>query len=152
MMPCISLDDGGTVNIDHSRFESNFHEGIALSSKNPAVRTHNITNCVVTNCGQGIELGFSSPYHMVNIDNCLVYKNGIGIRYGDNYDWSVVDGTMNIKNTRSLDNLNKDVWNMVHQLWSPKLNQMLFTDTYISKPAEQYPGLPLLTGFDDYPE
>lgn len=145
-------DEGGTVNIDHCRFESTFHEGIALSSKNPAVRKHNITNCIVTNCGQGIELGFSSPFHTVVVDNCLLYKNGIGLRYGDNYDWNLVEGTMIIKNTRSVNNLNRDVWNMVHRLWSPNLAQMQFTGTYISKPTEQYPDLPILTGFDDYPE
>jgi hypothetical protein len=145
-------DEGGIVNIDNCRFEATFHEGIALSSKNPASRTHNISNCVVTNCGQGIELGFSSPYHTVNIDNCLIYKNGIGLRFGDNYSWSIVDGKMNIKNTRSVNNLNKDIWNMVHQIWSPKPDHMLFTNTFVSKPSGQYPGLPLLPDFDDYPE
>jgi hypothetical protein len=145
-------NEGGTVNIDHCRFEANFHEGIALSSKKPAVRNHNITNCVVTNCGQGIELGFSSPYHNVNIDHCLLYKNGIGLRYGDNYDWSLVEGKMNISNSISVNNLNKDIWNMVRQLWSPKLENMTFTEIYISQYSDQYPGLPLIIDFDDYPE
>jgi len=133
--------DGGTVSIDNCWFEANFHEGLALSSTKPTIKTHNIKNCTVTNCGQGIELGFSSPGHIVNIDNCYIYNNGIGLRYGDNYEWSVVEGFMHISNTRSVNNVDKDVWNMIRSLWMGQLDHMTFSNTIISKPSEQYPEL-----------
>ena len=95
---------GGTISVDNCWFESNFHEGLALSSMSPVTKTHNITNCTITNCQQGIELGYSSPNHVVNIDNCLIYANSIGLRYGDCYQ-NAVEGTMNISNTRSINNL-----------------------------------------------
>jgi hypothetical protein len=133
--------EGGTVNVDNCWFEATFHEGLALSSNNPTVKNHNISNCTVTNCEQGIELGYSSPNHVVNVDNCNIYKNSIGLRYGDNYEWSVVEGSIHISNTRSVNNFDYDVWNMVRSQWSGKLNNMTFSNVTISKPSEQYPGL-----------
>lgn len=137
-------NNGGTVVVDNCRFEANFHEGIAMSSQAPSIKHHIITNCTFYNCGQGIELGFSSPNHTVDINNCLVTGNGIGIRYGDNYDWSVVDGWMNVANTRSVNNLNKDVWNMVRQLWLPKIDHLKFTNCEVSRPVEGYPELKIV--------
>jgi hypothetical protein len=134
-------DDGGIVNITNCWFEAMFHEGIAMSSKNPSVKEHNISNSTFTNCGQGIELGFSSPNHTVNVENCMIYKNGIGLRYGDNYDWSIVAGWVNVSNTYSINNIDYDIWNMVRQYWAPKLNHMSFTNTHLSMFSEQYPGL-----------
>jgi hypothetical protein len=132
--------DGGTVDVDNCWFEANFHEGLALSSEAPASKTHNIINCTVTNCGQGIELGYSSPNHIVNVDNCYIFGNGIGLRYGDNYETSA-DGTMVISNSRSIYNVDKDVWNMVRSSWTGRLDHMIFSNTLISKPTEQYPNL-----------
>ena len=132
--------DGGTVNVDNCWFEANFHEGLALSSSAPAVKTHNISNCTITNCEQGIELGYSSPNHFVNVDNCYVYKNSIGLRYGDNYTMNI-QGYIHISNTRSINNVDKDVWNMVRSIWMGRLDHMTFTNTTISIPSEQYPEL-----------
>lgn len=135
-------DGGGTVNITDCRFEACFHEGAALSSSGTVVKTHTFTECVFTNCGQGLELGYSSPNHSVTADNCLFQDNGIGIRYGDNYDWSEVYGHMLIKNSFSLDN-DKDVWNMVRMTWSPRLDNLTFANTQVSKYCTQYPELPI---------
>jgi len=68
----------------------------------------------------GLELGFSSPNHSVTAEKLLFLNNGIGIRYGDNYEWSDVNGKMHIKNSLSLFN-DKDVWNMVRMTWSPNI-------------------------------
>ena len=136
---------GGQINysdLTNCRFEACFHEGAALSSGNSAVKNHTFTECVFTNCGQGLELGFSSPNHTVVADKCLFLYNGVGIRYGDNYDWSEVDGKMLIKNSFSLYN-DKDVWNMVRMNWSPKLQNMVFENTRVSALCPQYPGLEL---------
>jgi hypothetical protein len=135
-------EEGGEINLTNCRFEACFHEGAALSSGNSAVKNHTFTECVFTNCGQGLELGFSSPNHMVVADKCLFLYNGVGIRYGDNYDWSEVDGKMLIKNSFSLYN-DKDVWNMVRMNWSPKLQNMVFENTRVSALCPQYPGLEL---------
>jgi len=131
---------GGTILLTNCRFESCFHEGAALSSDNSVVKNHTFVNCYFTNCGQGLELGFSSPNHTIISDNCTFYRNGIGVRYGDNYDWSNINGRMFIKNSSCIEN-NKDVWNMVRMDWKPKLQNMIFENTTISKFCPQYPNL-----------
>jgi hypothetical protein len=133
-------DLGGTININNCRFEAAFHEGMALSSRNPAQKVHNITNCTFASCGQGVELGFSSPDHVVNIDSCHFYYNNIGIRYGDNYN-SPVEGKMIVKNSYSINNYDKDVWNMVRQIWQPKTDRLSFINTTVSIPVKEYPDL-----------
>jgi hypothetical protein len=132
--------EGGEINLTNCRFEACFHEGAALSSGNSAVKNHTFRGCVFTNCGQGLELGFSSPNHTVTAENCMFLYNGIGIRYGDNYDWSEVNGKMIIKNSFSLYN-DRDVWNMVRMTWSPKLENLSFENTMVSQFCLQYPDL-----------
>ena len=133
-------EEGGTINLTNCRFEACFHEGAALSSGNNAFKNHNFTGCVFINCGQGLELGFSSPNHTVIAENCRFLNNGIGIRYGDNYTWSRVEGKMIIKNSWSLNN-DRDVWNMVRMNWSPSLENLIFENTTVSRFCPQYPDL-----------
>ncbi len=133
-------DEGGTINVNNCWFESTFHEGMALSSRGSVIKTHNITNCTFTNCGQGLELGFSSPNHLVTVDSCNFYKNNIGIRYGDNYT-SQVEGRLIVKNSYSINNYDKDVWNMVRMIWQPKINNLSFINTTVSIPVKEYPDL-----------
>lgn len=135
-------EEGGDITLTNCRFEACFHEGAALSSGNSVVKNHTFTECVFTNCGQGLELGFSSPNHTVTADKCMFLYNGVGIRYGDNYDWSEIDGKMMITNSFSLYN-DKDIWNMVRMTWSPKIENMVFENTRVSKLCPQYPGLEL---------
>jgi hypothetical protein len=47
---------------------------------------------------------------------------------------------MSVKNSFSLYN-DRDVWNMVRNTWSPKLQDLTFENTRISKPSSQYPEL-----------
>jgi hypothetical protein len=138
------LNEGGTVTVKNSWFEACFHEGAALSSQNDVVKNHNFSNCTFINCGQGLELGFSSPNHAVTADHCRFLNNGVGIRYGDNYDWSIVNGYIYIQNSQSLDN-GKDVWNMVRMLWAPRLDHLQFENTQVSAYSEQYPDLDIIT-------
>jgi hypothetical protein len=137
-------EEGGEINVTNCWFESCFHEGAALSSGNSVIKNHTFKGCVFINCGQGLELGFSSPNHTVTGENCMFLYNGIGIRYGDNYDWSEVDGKMIIKNSISLYN-DKDVWNMVRMNWSPKLENLIFENTQVSQFCPQYPDLEIKT-------
>ena len=132
--------EGGIISVSNSRFEACFHEGAALSSENDVLKTHDFLNCIFLNCGQGIELGYSSPNHKVTVDNCLFLNNGIGIRYGDNYDNSETNGLMFVKNSKSCHNI-IDVWNMVYKLWAPELNNMTFENVQISSFSRQYPDL-----------
>lgn len=138
------LDSGNTqgdeITLTNCRFEACFHEGAALSSGDEVFRSHTFRGCIFTNCGQGLELGFSSPNHSVLAENCMFLNNGIGIRYGDNYNWSNVNGKMLIKNSFSLNN-DKDVWNMVRMIWSPKIKNLSFENTLVSKFCPQYPEL-----------
>lgn len=133
-------EEGGDINLTNCRFEACFHEGAALSSSNSAVKNHTFTECTFINCGQGLELGFSSPNHTVVADKCLFLYNGVGIRYGDNYDWSEVNGKMLIRNSFSLYN-DRDVWNMIRMTWSPQIEKMSFDNTRVSAKCPQYPGL-----------
>ena len=71
--------EGGEITITGCIFDACFHEGAALSSGGNAVKNHTLTDCIFTNCGQGLELGFSSPYHSVVANNCMFLNNGIGI-------------------------------------------------------------------------
>lgn|GEM_PF-772693 len=131
---------GGNITLTNCRFEACFHEGAALSSGNDAVKNHTFTNCIFTNCGQGLELGYSSPNHLVIAENCKFLKNGVGIRYGDNYAWAEVEGKMIIRNSFSLNN-DRDVWNMVRMTWKPVLENLTFENTVVSKLCPQYPEL-----------
>ena len=138
------LNEGGVVTVTDSRFEACFHEGAALSSQNDVEKIHHFTGCTFFNCGQGLELGFSSPNHSVYADSCKFLNNGIGIRYGDNYEWSSVSGQMFITRSQSLYN-EKDVWNMVRNLWAPRLDRMHFDNVQVSSYVAQYPGLEVVT-------
>lgn len=131
---------GGVITVNNTRFDACFHEGAALSSKGTVSKTHTFNNCVFTNCGQGLELGYSSPNHTVIANECKFLNNYIGIRYGDNYDWSVIDGKMEINNSQSMYN-GKDVWNMVRSGWNPKLLNLQFQNTQVSSFVLQYPEL-----------
>lgn len=133
-------DLGGIINVSNCRFEAIFHEGMALSSRNSVQKEHNIINCTFTNCGQGVELGFSSPNHIVNIDSCYFNYNNIGIRYGDNYT-SQVEGKMIVNNSYSVNNYDKDVWNMVRLIWQAKIDRLSFINTAVSMPVKDYPDL-----------
>jgi hypothetical protein len=135
--------EGDEMVFTNCRFEACFHEGAALSSGGVVIRNHTFIGCVFTNCGQGLELGFSSPNHTVTADGCLFLNNGIGVRYGDNYNWSDVNGKMYIKNSSSVHN-DKDIWNMVRKIWSPRIENLNFENTTVSKFCPQYPGLEII--------
>lgn len=122
-------DKGGVVNVSNCVFEGCFHEGIAMSSVDPAEKNHNMSNCIFTNCQQGVELGFSSPNHHAVVDNCTITENYIGVRYGDCYDRRI-DGTMVVKNSTVTGNT-KNSWNMVRLIWAPKPDNLTFINTNI---------------------
>ena len=131
---------GGEVYIDRCRFESNFHEGAALSSGHSAIKLHHITNSVFANNGQGLELGYSSPNHQVIADSCTFNHNAVGIRFGDCYDWAY-RGNIHVQNSESLGNSYKDVWNMLRSHWAADTSHMSFDNVYVNTAEPMYPGL-----------
>lgn len=131
---------GGEVILRNCRFEANFHEGAALSSGHSFVKLHRISNSVFTNNGQGLELGYSSPNHQVEVDSCRFTGNGIGIRYGDCYDFPH-HGYIHVANSLSLDNTVYDVWNMNREHWAADTSHMSFYNVLVSKADPMYPGL-----------
>jgi len=131
---------GGEVRIDHTVFESNFHEGAALSSARSVFKLHQITNCLFSNCGQGLELGYSSPNHQVEVESCRFIGNGIGIRYGDCYEMSH-QGYIHVRNSESLGNTVYDVWNMNREHWAADTSHMSFENVVVSTPNPMYPEL-----------
>ncbi|MEA3463342.1 MAG: right-handed parallel beta-helix repeat-containing protein, partial [Bacteroidota bacterium] len=131
---------GGEVTVKNSVFESVFHEGAALSSGHSAVKLHHFTNCLFSNCGQGLELGYSSPNHQVIADSCSFIGNGVGIRYGDCYDFPH-HGYIHISNSQSLNNSYYDVWNMNREHWAADTLHMSFDHVLVSTPNPMYPEL-----------
>ena len=131
---------GGEVIINNCTFEANFHEGAALSSGHSAIKLHRITNSLFMNCGQGLELGYSSPNHQVEVDSCRFIGNGIGIRYGDCYDYPH-HGYIHVVNSESLENSVYDVWNMNKEHWVADTSHMSFENVYVTTPNAVYPEL-----------
>ncbi len=131
---------GGEVTVSNTRFESIFHEGAALSSGGNVTKHHYFTNCIFTGCGQGLELGYSSPGHQVSVDSCRFVNNGIGIRYGDNYAKSH-QGIISVSNSESIENITHDIWNMVREEWMADTFKMEFNNVWVSTKNPMYPQL-----------
>jgi len=132
--------EGGNVNVTNTRFESIFHEGAALSSGWQAVKNHRFRNCFFTDCGQGLELGFSGVDHTVEVDSCTFLENGVGIRYGDNYDWHH-SGLLKVSNSVIRNSSYHDVWNMLREEWAADTSRMEFQNVIVSSWDPMYPGL-----------
>jgi len=131
---------GGTVEVSNTRFETIFHEGAALSSGEQVSKNHIFINCTFLDCGQGLELGYSSPNHQVNVDSCSFIGNAVGIRYGDNYT-TPHGGHISVTNSQSLDNTFRDVWNMLRNDWSADTASMSFNNVRVSRTDPLYPQL-----------
>ncbi len=131
---------GGEVLISNSIFEANFHEGAALSSGGSVIKLHRISTSLFSNNGQGLELGYSSPNHQVEVDSCRFIGNGIGIRYGDCYEMAH-HGYIHVTNSESLENSVYDVWNMNREHWSADTSHMSFENVLVSTPNPMYPEL-----------
>ncbi|MDA3930403.1 MAG: right-handed parallel beta-helix repeat-containing protein, partial [Prolixibacteraceae bacterium] len=116
-------NEGGNVTLSNCVIEACFHEGIAMSSEWPSKKKHSITACKIINCQQGIELGYSSSYHTVDVDNCTISGNYIGVRLGDCYDRKV-HGKLTLRNSR-LSNNEKNTWNMVRQKWKANTSNFI---------------------------
>lgn len=138
------LDSGGgtegEVRVNNCRFESTFHEGAALSGGSGNGKNQTFTNCIFQDCGQGLELGYSSRIHFVEIESCQFIRNGVGIRYGDCYEYPN-NGYMTVSNSESLDNLTHDVWNMDREDWIADTSHMEFSNVWVSKANPMYPEL-----------
>jgi hypothetical protein len=136
-----SLD--GDVTVRNCRFESVFHEGAALSGGSTGGKTQRFYNCVFMDCGQGLELGFSSNMHRVIADSCSFVRNGIGIRYGDNYTYPH-RGTMSVSNSFSINNEVRDVWNMNREEWEADTLLLELNNVWVSRYDPLYPHLKVL--------
>ena len=121
---------GGEIHVSNTRFESIFHEGAALSSRESVVKNHYFTSCIFKDCGQGLELGFSSPNHLVLVDSCRFIENGIGIRYGDNYATQHA-GVLSVSNSEIMESHYYDVWNMLREKWEADTAQMVFSNVKV---------------------
>jgi len=131
---------GGEVLINNCTFEANFHEGAALSSGGSVNKLHRINNSLFTNNGQGLELGYSSPNHRVEVESCRFIGNGIGIRYGDCYE-TPHRGYIHVANSQSVDNTVHDVWNMNREHWAADTSHMSFENVVVTIPNPIYPEL-----------
>ncbi|MBN1951478.1 MAG: hypothetical protein JW801_09755 [Bacteroidales bacterium] len=134
---------GGTVSVTNSLFEACFHEGAALSGSNDVEKIYTFAHCKFKNCGQGLELGYSSPNHTEWVTDCRFENNGIGIRYGDNYDYSSVEGQLFVDTTYRLYNV-REVWNMIRNNCTPRTENMHLENVVVSVADPNYPELVVL--------
>lgn len=121
-------EEGGTISVHNCRFEACFHEGLALSSGNQVKKVHHISDCTFRNCQQGVELGYSSPNHIVTVQNCIFDSNIIGVRYGDNYK-RAVEGQMHVDGC-TFENNTKSTWNMLRANWMPQKEKLFLSNCY----------------------
>lgn len=142
------LDSGGggtdgVVRVNNTRFEAIFHEGAALSGGTINGKQQHFTSCIFVDCGQGLELGFSSYGHQVFADSCLFLRNGVGIRFGDCYDFGN-SGYLSVSNSESRENEYNDVWNMDRLYWAADTSHMSFDNVWVSKGNPMYPQLKII--------
>ena len=134
---------GGDVTVTNTRFESTFHEGAALSGGSSSGKNQSFSNCIFLDCGQGLELGYSSSKHLVLVDSCSFFRNGIGIRYGDCYEYPN-NGYISVSNSESLENSIFDVWNMDREDWVADTFHMEFSNVWVTTGNPMYPQLKIL--------
>jgi len=132
---CIDAGSGGfgSVQMTGCWVEACYHEGMAWSGNSG--RDVTVRDCVVVNCGQGIECGWGSP--QVDADHCLSTANLIGTRHGDNYDWDY-DGTLKLRNSLILYN-EKNIFGFNWDDWTEHLSLMDLQQNYLSQADPTYP-------------
>jgi hypothetical protein len=135
------LDSGsggaGAVLATNCWVESCYHEGFAWSGGGRVVTN---LDCVVINCGQGIEAGWSSSDNSPEVfaDRCLSLGNSVGARFGDNYDWTY-NGFLRVSNSLLLYN-QRNIWGMNWDDWTYRSGQMDLRGNYVSVPETNHPG------------
>jgi hypothetical protein len=68
---------------------------------------------------QGLELGFSAEGMRVEVRDTVFAGNGVGVRLGDNYDWSRVAGTLDVRGARFAENVWRDVLDLSRAACGP---------------------------------
>jgi hypothetical protein len=127
--------DGGSLHVDETIIESIAHEGIALSSAPKASRIVSVTNALVQNAQQGIEVGYSGEGHDAAVSGTMVRNCGTGIRYGDNYHNRGVAGKIAVTDGVLTQNRH-DYLNYVRQTSSPKPSSYIhFTNVKFMSPV-----------------
>ena len=127
--------DGGVSTVTtlaDNWYESTFHEGHSLSGQ----RSVSYTGCVFTDCGQGVECGYSASAGgpQTLIEDCAFVGNLNGARFGDNYAWTY-NGSLEVRDSILTGNHYHDVWGYDWTSWAyngaAKLN---VHDNFIGKP------------------
>jgi hypothetical protein len=121
----------GSVIVRGCWFESSYHEALAWSG----TRTRTATDCVMLNCGQGVECGYEAPE--VNMRHCLSTANVVGARFGDNYDWTY-EGFLTVRDSLLLFN-RRDAWGRAWDDWTVHVAQMDLRDNYLTLPDADFP-------------
>jgi hypothetical protein len=140
-------DNGGSVTASNVWIESTFHEAFAWSGGGGSSGTRRTTNdhCVVINCGQGFECGWSrggvSYSPSVLVTQSLAIGNGTGARFGDNYDWSYY-GFLSLSQSILLNNY-RDVWGFNWQTdaggWIYRESGMDIQNNLLTAPNPHHP-------------
>ena len=139
--------NGGSVTVSNVWMESTFHEGFAWSGGGGTSGTRRGTNdhCVVINCGQGYECGWSaggvSYSPDVFVKDSISLANGNGLRFGDNYDWSYY-GFLRVTNSLILNNQHDTFgwnWQTDSGGWIYRTANMDLQNNFLTAPSSYHP-------------
>jgi hypothetical protein len=101
------------------------HEGLAGSYFHTAY----LENCVIMNCGQGVEAGKGHPN--VRVNHCVIINNEVGLRFGDDYEHTCT-GNLFVENSIILNNSNNALNYVIHDNGpypaGIQVNRSIFTD------------------------
>ncbi|MGI8604541.1 MAG: hypothetical protein ACR2OZ_16335 [Verrucomicrobiales bacterium] len=132
---------GGSTIMTRCWFENCIHEACSNSGTGRVPEAH---QCVMTNCGQGMECGYDGPQSLV--DRCAIIACMVGARFGDNYDWDY-NGHLTVRDSIILHSLFRyptlgiynDVWGMEWDSWTYREADMTIEDNYLTAPNAHHP-------------
>ena len=131
---------GGIVNISNSIIESCRHEGLAWSNDGPDTKTVHVTDTVIRDCQQAVELGCSTLNTNIVLTHSVITDSLVGIRRGDNNAGCSVLGSL--QTTRSvIARCEMPTLDLHHSDWGPSAEgSFIVEDSLIH--AIQHPTAP----------
>jgi hypothetical protein len=123
---------GGKLQIFNTFIERCSHEGIAISDNGWGVAKHVIVRkSSVSECQQGVELGFSTHLLLLDIYDVKMSFNVVGLRIGDNYGWET-RGHVRCVRCHFESNTLHDVWNLHRASFEPLKHRLQLVNSQTS--------------------
>jgi len=130
--------NGADVTLERLWIEGFAHECVAFSAGGLAT----LSDSVLSECEQGVEIGYGSPE--VIVDHVVVMGNDVGVRYGDDYRFEY-SGSITVSNSIVVDNVD-DVLNFVLPLDGPAPDGLRLRQTLLGSPDDGDDAADVMTG------